>query len=85
MWLGSWNMLLGCNQHQSITRVYLFTSLLVIISAFIGIGRFGISIVPLAMILSDAIFSAFVLKKSLEVLQQPMPEFLRQALSRPTL
>ena len=85
MWLGSWNMLLGCNQHQSITRVYLFTSLLVIISAFIGIGRFGISIVPVAMILSDGIFSAFVLKKSLEVLQQPMPEFLRQALSRPTL
>lgn len=85
LWLGSWNMLLGCNLHQSITRFYLLASLLVIISTYIGVGRLGLSFVPVALLLSDALFSLVVLRKSLDVLRQPMPDFLRQALRWPVL
>lgn len=84
LWLGSWNMLLGCNNHQSITRVYLFTSIMVIAMTYIGVGKFGLSIVPVALLLSDGIFSLLVFRKCLEILQQPVPEFIRQAFSWPS-
>ena len=85
LWLGSWNMLLGCNRHQSITRYYLLVSVAALALAWVGLNRFGIELVPVVLLLADAVFSGIVLRKSLEVLEQPAPEFLRQALSWPAL
>jgi O-antigen/teichoic acid export membrane protein len=85
LWLGSWTMLLGCNRHQTITRFYLIASIFVLISTYIGIESMGLSIVPLALMFSDVFFSWVVLRKSLDWLQQPTPDFVRQALAWPKL
>jgi hypothetical protein len=42
-----------------------------------------LSAVPLVLILSDGVFSLVVLRKSLELLQQPMSEFIRQTFALP--
>ncbi|GAB4497591.1 MAG: hypothetical protein OHK0019_31430 [Saprospiraceae bacterium] len=85
LWLGSWTMLLGCNRHRDITRTYLLTSFAVPFLVYFGVEMFGLSAVPLVLILSDGVFSFVVLRKSLELLQQPMPEFIRQTFTPPTL
>jgi O-antigen/teichoic acid export membrane protein len=85
LWLGSWTMLLGCNRHRDITRFYLLTSLGVLVLVYFGIHTFGLSAVPLALMMSDGAFSWAVLRKSLDVLQQPAPDFLRQAFTLPKI
>jgi len=85
LWLGSWNMLLGCNRHRDITRTYLLTSFAVPFLVYFGVRIFGLSAVPLVLMLSDSVFSLVVLRKSLELLQQPMPEFIRQTFALPRL
>ncbi|MBX2890020.1 MAG: hypothetical protein KF734_03770 [Saprospiraceae bacterium] len=85
LWLGSWTLLLGCNRHQKITRYYLMTSLFVLVSAYLCVGSMGLSVLPIVLILSDAVFSLIVLRTSLGWLQQPALEFVRQALTLPKL
>ena len=84
LWLGSWNMLLACNRHQSITRYYLLVSALVLVISYFGVSAWGVSIVPIALLVSDMIFSWVVLHKSLDLLQQPSSLFFRQVFSWPT-
>lgn len=85
LWLGSWTMLLGCNHHQTITRFYVLTSLFVLVATYFGVESFGISVIPLALMLADGAFSWVVLRKSLVWLRQPMPDFVRQAMTWPKL
>ncbi|MBV6440283.1 MAG: hypothetical protein DYG98_10780 [Haliscomenobacteraceae bacterium CHB4] len=85
LWLGSWGMLLGCNRHQSISRYYVFLSLAVLGVGYFGAGAFGLDILPVAMMIADAVLSALVIRKSLDMLKQPMPEFFSQVLTWPKL
>lgn len=82
-WIGSWNMLLACNRHQSITRYFLLMSGAVLVSTYFGISTFGLAIVPTLLLFCDAAFSWVVLRKSLDLLQQPLSTFMRQVLSWP--
>ncbi len=83
LWIGSWNMLLACNRHQSITRYFLLMSGTVMFAAYFGVSAFKLNIIPIALLLSDAAFSWLVLRKSLDLLQQSPPAFFRQVFAWP--
>lgn len=85
LWLGSWNMLLGCNLHQSITRYYALMSLVVLTAVYYGVGTFGLEMVPAVAMMAEMLIALIVLRKSLEVVDQSAPEFLRQVLTWPRL
>lgn len=85
LWLGSWNMLLGCNCHQSITRYYALLSVAVLTATYFGLNTFGLGLIPAVVMVADVMLALLVLRKSLEVLDQSAPEFLRQVLTWPRL
>jgi len=81
LWIGSWNMLLGCNRHKGLTRYFLMSSIIMLVAVYHGIGYFGLSIVPVTLLITDVIFAFFVLKKSALVLQQPVGVFFSDMLA----
>jgi O-antigen/teichoic acid export membrane protein len=82
-WTGSWTMLLASNQHQSVTWYYLLMSCLVLITSYTTLSFWGLSIVPVSLILSDLVFSWVVLSTSLHVVQQSSANFIHQLFSLP--
>jgi O-antigen/teichoic acid export membrane protein len=85
LWLGSWSMLLGCNKHQSITRYYALASIGVLAVGYAGAPTFGLGLMPVAMMSADLMLAFLVLRRGLEVLEQPVEEFFRSIFTFPKL
>lgn len=84
-WLGSWNMLLGCNRHRRITRFYLALNVSVLAVVYFGAPHAGLSIVPIALILSDAVFAWLILRRSLGLVEQSAGDFFKQMTRLPRI
>jgi O-antigen/teichoic acid export membrane protein len=74
-WFGSWNMLLGCNQHFKVTLHYITLSLLSLIAIYLFAPGNGLEIIPVILIISDLIFLFFVMRESMKVLSDKYSNF----------
>lgn len=77
LWSGSWNMLIGSNQHKGLTRYFLLSNIGALILIYIGLKTFDLTIIPIVLCVSDIVFALFVFKSSAVVLQQNTSEMLK--------
>lgn len=82
-WLGSWNMLLGCNRHRRITRFYLALNVAALVAVYFAAPRLGLSTVPIILMISDGIFAWIILRRSLGLVEQSSGDFFRQLITPP--
>jgi O-antigen/teichoic acid export membrane protein len=75
------------NRHQGIARVILFASVLSLVIAypFMRINVIGLRGAALALVIGDAFISIFVLRTSLKLTGDTMPEFCRSLFDVPAL
>ncbi|MBN8681327.1 MAG: hypothetical protein J0L99_01685 [Chitinophagales bacterium] len=76
IWIGSWNMLLGCNEHSSLIKQYIGLNILTITLTYFNLNHWGLSNLPVTLILTDVLFGSLVMMKSLSFLRQSYMEFI---------
>ena len=84
-WFTSSVVLLAANMHRKLALVYLSATTCSLIAGYFLLPRFGLAIAPPVLLIVDAITVPFVLKRSLAITGDALPDFLKAVLRPPSV